>query len=33
MIMWSTVDQHAELWEVWKVIGNIHFDRIGKLIR
>ena len=33
MIMWSTADQPAELWEIWKMVGNIRFDRIGKLIR
>ena len=32
MIMWSTADQPAELWEIWKTVGNIRFDRIGKLI-
>ena len=29
MIMWSTADQPAELWEIWKMVGNIRFDRIG----
>ena len=32
MVMWSVADRPAKLWEVWKLVGNIRLDRIGKLI-
>ncbi len=38
MVYWSFRDitdekfQNAKLWEFWKMIGNIRFNRIGKLI-
>ena len=33
MIMFSAESRPVKLWEVWKMIGNIRFNRIGKLIR
>jgi signal peptidase I len=33
MIMFSTANRPVKLWEVWKMIGNIRFKRIGRLIR
>ena len=33
MVMFSAANRPAKLWEVWKIIGNIRFNRIGKLIR
>ena len=33
VIWWSVADRPAKLWEVWKSVGNIRFNRIGKLIR
>lgn len=33
MIWWSVADRPAKLWEVWKWVDNIRFNRIGKLIR
>ena len=32
MIVFSVAKRPAKLWEVWKLIGNIRFNRIGKLI-
>ena len=32
MIMFSVANRPAKLWEVWKMVGNIRFNRIGKLI-
>lgn len=32
MVYWSYKDSKAKIWEVWKIIGNIRFNRIGKLI-
>lgn len=32
MVMFSAANRPAKLWEVWKMIGNIRFNRIGKLI-
>ena len=32
MIMFSSTNRPVKLWEVWKLIGNIRFHRIGKLI-
>lgn len=32
MIMFSAANRPAKLWEPWKMIGNIRFNRIGKLI-
>ena len=32
MVYWSHGAQPAKLWEVWKVVRNIRFNRIGKLI-
>ena len=33
MIVFSTANRPVKLWEVWKMIGNIRFNRIGKSIR
>ena len=33
MVMWSTANLPMKLWEVWKLVTNIRFNRIGKLIR
>ena len=33
MIWWSVADRPTKFWEVWKLMGNIRFNRIGKLIR
>ena len=33
MIMFSIDNRPAKLWEVWKMVGNVRFNRIGKLIR
>lgn len=33
MVYWSFKDQPTKLWEIWKIIGKIRFNRIGKLIR
>jgi signal peptidase I len=33
MIWWSVADRPAKFWEVWKLVSNIRFNRIGKLIR
>lgn len=32
MIYWSFAPQPTKLWEVWKLVGNVRFERIGKLI-
>ena len=32
MIMFSVDNRPTKLWEVWKMVGNIRFNRIGKLI-
>ena len=32
MIAFSTANRPVKLWEVWKMVGNIRFNRIGKLI-
>lgn len=32
MIWWSVADRPAKFWEVWKLVDNIRFNRIGKLI-
>jgi signal peptidase I len=32
MVMFSVANRPTKLWEVWKMIGNIRFNRIGKLI-
>ena len=32
MIMFSVANRPVRLWEVWKMVGNIRFNRIGKLI-
>ncbi len=32
MVYWSFDNRSAKIWEMWKVIGNIRFNRIGKLI-
>ena len=32
MVVFSVANRPVKLWEVWKMIGNIRFDRIGKLI-
>lgn len=33
MVMFSIDNRPAKLWEVWKMVGNVRFNRIGKLIR
>ena len=33
MVYWSFGKAKPKIWEVWKIIGNIRFNRIGKLIR
>ncbi len=33
MIWWSVADRPVKPWEIWKMVGNIRFNRIGKLIR
>ena len=33
MVWWSVGDRPVKFWEVWKLVGNIRFNRIGKLIR
>lgn len=33
MVMWSIDNRPAKLWEVWKMIDNIRFNRIAKRIR
>ncbi len=33
MVMWSIDNRPAKLWEIWKMIDNIRFNRIGKRIR
>ncbi len=33
MIWWSVADRPVKFWEVWKLVSNIRFNRIGKLIR
>jgi len=30
---WPFKDSTTKLWEVWKMVGNVRFDRIGKRIR
>ncbi len=32
IIWWSVADRPAKFWEVWKLVDNIRFNRIGKLI-
>ncbi|RKU16942.1 signal peptidase I [Candidatus Poribacteria bacterium] len=32
MIVFSVANRPVKLWEVWKIVGNIRFNRIGKLI-
>ena len=32
MVMFSVANRPVKLWEVWKMVGNIRFNRIGKLI-
>ena len=32
MVAWSVANRPAKLWEVWKLVGNIRLDRVGKLI-
>ena len=32
MVYWSFKDSKAKIWEVWKIFGNIRYNRIGKLI-
>ena len=33
MILWSVADHPVKFWEMWKMVGNIRFNRIGKRIR
>lgn len=32
MVVFSVANRPVKLWEVWKMVGNIRFNRIGKLI-
>lgn len=32
MVGWSIANRPAKFWEVWKMVGNIRFNRFGKLI-
>ena len=32
MVYWSFGQAKPKIWEIWKIIGNIRFNRIGKLI-
>ena len=32
MVYWSFDARPAKVWEVWKLVGNVRFNRIGKLI-
>ncbi len=32
MIYWSFANRPAKLWEIWKMVENVRFNRIGKLI-
>ena len=32
MVYWSYDMRSTKIWEVWKLIGNVRFNRIGKLI-
>ena len=33
MVMWSTENRPMKIWEFWKLVSNIRFNRIGKIIR
>lgn len=33
MVLWSFADHPVKFWEIWKIVGNVRFNRIGKLIR
>lgn len=33
MIMWSIDNRPTKLWEIWRIVNNIRFNRIGKRIR
>ena len=33
MVMWSTRNRPAKMWEIWKIVGNIRLNRICQLIR
>ena len=33
MVMWSTKHQPVNIWELWKIVTNIRFNRFGKIIR
>ena len=33
MVWWSVADRPVKFWEIWKLVDNIRFNRIGKLIR
>ena len=32
MVMFSVANRPVKLWEVWKMVDNIRFNRIGKRI-
>ena len=32
MIWWSAADRPVKFWEIWKMVSNVRFNRIGKLI-
>ncbi len=33
MIWWSVADRPVKFWEIWKMVDNIRFNRVGKRIR
>ena len=33
LILWSVANRPVKFWEIWKMVGNIRFNRVGKLIR
>ncbi|MCY4402232.1 MAG: signal peptidase I [Candidatus Poribacteria bacterium] len=33
MVLWSTKYLPVNIWEMWKIVTNIRFNRIGKIIR
>lgn len=32
MVVFSVANRPVKLWEVWKMVGNVRFNRIGELI-
>ena len=33
MVLFSVTDHPVKFWEIWKMVGNVRFNRIGKRIR